>query len=269
MQARSRSGGARLLGCRDDRPGSGGFCRRRWSLRMNYFNYFTEIEEYFWKKRGAQLLVSPLDWAILETWQKAGVPLEAVLRGIDRAFESYQRSRRARPLKSLAYCVDAVLDAAAQYAEAATGTGPAAEKHSGETDAFSREELAAFLDRLCAQLRQAAETSDEKRQRCAQYARQAGRSVGQLYALLDAPDGINLQDLETRLTVIEDRLAAGVLSTADEELLLKIRRELERQLAPYRRRMTAPQLSQLERQYLQKRLFEEYGLPRLSLFYLS
>ena len=62
--------------------------------RWNYFNYFTEIEEYFWKKRGAHLLVSPLDWAIMEAWQKAGVPLEAVLKGIDRAFESYQRSRR-------------------------------------------------------------------------------------------------------------------------------------------------------------------------------
>ena len=61
----------------------------------NYFNYFTEIEEYFWKKRGAHLLVSPLDWAIVETWQKAGIPLPVVLRGIDRAFESWERSKRA------------------------------------------------------------------------------------------------------------------------------------------------------------------------------
>ncbi|MFZ0881016.1 MAG: hypothetical protein WA002_16085, partial [Candidatus Acidiferrales bacterium] len=94
---------------------------------FNYFNYFTEIEEYFWRKRGAHLLVSPLDWAIVETWQKSGIPLAAVLKGIDRAFESYGRSRRAaggRALKSLAYCVDAVLDAAAEAQEAAAGTGP-------------------------------------------------------------------------------------------------------------------------------------------------
>src|SRR2546422_1808451 len=95
---------------------------------FNYFNYFTEIEEYFWRKRGAHLLVSPLDWAIVETWQKAGIPVQAVLKGIDRAFESYQRSRRAaggRQLKSLAYCVDAVLDAADEDKEAAAGTGAA------------------------------------------------------------------------------------------------------------------------------------------------
>ena len=88
----------------------------------NYFNYFTEIEEYFWKKRGAHLLVSPLDWAIMETWQKAGIPLEAALVGIDRAFESYQRSRRGglgKPLKSLAYCTDAVLEVAEERKEAA------------------------------------------------------------------------------------------------------------------------------------------------------
>src|SRR4051812_11768125 len=119
---------------------------------FNYFNYFTEIEEYFWQKRGAHLLVSPLDWAIVETWQKAGIPIDAVLRGIDSAFESYQRSRRAagRPLKSLAYCVDAVLDAAVQQKEASTGAGPSAgvsaSRHN-TSEPFSRAELRGFFER--------------------------------------------------------------------------------------------------------------------------
>ena len=108
----------------------------------NYFNYFTEIEEYFWKKRGAHLLVSPLDWAIMETWQKAGIPLEAALAGIDRAFESYQRSRRGglgKPLKSLAYCTDAVLDAAAeQLEEAAPGSAPKDCASGAEGNIFAR-----------------------------------------------------------------------------------------------------------------------------------
>src|ERR1700690_4119791 len=126
---------------------------------FNYFNYFTEIEEHFWRKRGAHLLVSPLDWAIVETWQKAGIPLDAVLRGIDSAFESYSRSRRSagRPLKSLAYCVDAVLDAAAEKAEAAVGSGPEASRPPADRqqDApFSRDEMRAFFHRNAAQLDQ-------------------------------------------------------------------------------------------------------------------
>ncbi|HEX2711588.1 MAG TPA: hypothetical protein VHM88_05105, partial [Candidatus Acidoferrales bacterium] len=110
---------------------------------FNYFNYFTEIEEYFWRKRGAHLLVSPLDWAIVETWQKAGIPLPAVLKGIDRAFESYQRSRRGaggRQLKSLAYCVEAVLDAAEEEQEATAGSGPQTRAPTA-SEAFSRKEL--------------------------------------------------------------------------------------------------------------------------------
>src|ERR1700740_2516157 len=95
--------------------------------QCNYFNYFTEIEEYFWKKRGSHLLVSPLDWAIMETWQKAGVPLEAAFKGIDQAFERYERSRgvAAKPLKSVAYCTEAVLDAAEEANQDAAGRAPA------------------------------------------------------------------------------------------------------------------------------------------------
>src|SRR5246127_5272113 len=111
---------------------------------FNYFNYFTEIEEYFWRKRGAHLLVSPLDWAIVETWQKAGISLPAAQKGIDRAFESYAHSRRAasgRQLKSLAYCVDAVLEAAAEETEAAAGTSPTVSRAKDTQESFSREEL--------------------------------------------------------------------------------------------------------------------------------
>src|SRR5215475_616205 len=109
----------------------------------NYFNYFTEIEEYFWKKRGSHLLVSPLDWAIMETWQKAGVPLESVFKGIDRSFESYARSRRGgtgKPLKSLAYCTDAVLEAAEEAQEAAAGKSSAATSKP-KAEPFARDDL--------------------------------------------------------------------------------------------------------------------------------
>ena len=124
---------------------------------FNYFNYFTEIEEYFWRKRGAHLLVSPLDWAIVETWQKAGIPLHAVLKGIDRAFESWARSRRAaggRQLKSLAYCVDAVLDAAAEAQEAAAGTGPGNQSaHATPRNHFRATNCRNIFERNAARLR--------------------------------------------------------------------------------------------------------------------
>src|SRR5438128_3225867 len=89
----------------------------------NYFNYFTEIEEHFQRRRGGILMLSTLDWALIETWKDAGIPLEAVLRGIDATFEHYeQRPLKTRKVNGLGFCVQEVLVAAAAMKEAAIGT---------------------------------------------------------------------------------------------------------------------------------------------------
>jgi len=233
----------------------------------NYFNYFTEIEEHFWKKRGAHLLVSPLDWAIMETWQKAGVPLEAALKGIDRAFESYQRSRRGagKPMKSLAYCTDAVLEAADEQQGAAAGAQPS--KSAAMKEPFARPELQAYLKRNEELLRKAAERQETAQTKLATFLRETAEKVASAGTLLEAPGLLDLEDLERRLTVLDEKIHAALLTDASEELMLKIRREVDSQLATYRRKMKAEQLALVEKQYLQKRLLDEYRLPRLSLFY--
>lgn len=239
---------------------------------FNYFNYFTEIEEHFWRKRGAHLLVSPLDWAIVETWQKAGIPLPAVLKGIDRAFESWSRSRRAaagRQLKSLAYCVDAVLDAAAEAQEAAAGAGPAVTAKTAGAEPFSRIELRKYLERNAVRLRGAAEKQRVSHAALAARFEETAKRLDELLLLLDSLAQLDLEDLERRLSVLEEKLTASFSADADDESLLAIRREMDRALAPYRRKMSAEQLAQLERQFTQKRLFEQFNIPRLSLFYLS
>jgi hypothetical protein len=241
---------------------------------FNYFNYFTEIEEYFWRKRGAHLLVSPLDWAILETWQKADIPVGVVQKGIDRAFESWERSRRAaggRQLKSLAYCVDAVLDAATEAQEAAVGAGPEIKSSRASAEPFSREELRGYFERNVKRLRLAAEkqkaAADERRRSLGARFQDTSDRLEEALPLLDTPGLLDLEDLERRLTVLEEKLSGALSADADEEAMLAIRREMDRSLAPYRRKMSAEQLAQLERQYVQKRLFEYFDVPRLSLFY--
>jgi len=234
----------------------------------NYFNYFTEIEEYFWRKRGAHLLVSPLDWAIMETWQKAGVPLEAVLQGIDRAFEAYQRSRRSsgKPLKSLAYCTDAVLEVAEEKQEAAAGVTPAKGRRR-QSEPFSRDELRGYLRKNASLVLKAAESSMVEEPALSPRLREMAETLRTTETLLEAPGALALEDLERRLTVLDEKLHATLLSHANEELMLKIRREIDSQLAMYRRKMKAEQLALVEKQYLQKRLLDEYRLPRLSLYY--
>jgi hypothetical protein len=235
----------------------------------NYFNYFTEIEEYFWKKRGSHLLVSPLDWAIMETWQKAGIPLDAVFKGIDSAFESYGRSRRGagKPLKSLAYCTDAVLQIAEETQEAAAGKAKGAtSKKSAEP--FQRVELKSYFSRNVEMLRAAAGVHSGN----PALVRLWEEAISGLQAcslLLESPSSLDVEDLERRLTILDERIHAGLSLHASEENMLRIRREMDSALATYRRKMKAEQLALVEKQYLQKRLLEEFRIPRLSLFYLS
>ncbi|MGH9483319.1 MAG: hypothetical protein ACRD1L_14620, partial [Terriglobales bacterium] len=93
---------------------------------MNYFNYFTEIETHFQHKRGAQLWLSPVDWALIASWREAGIPLAAVLAGVDQTFEKFESGRRrdAHRPRALVYCAAAVLAAAEAMRAAALGAPP-------------------------------------------------------------------------------------------------------------------------------------------------
>ncbi len=222
--------------------------------RFNYFNYFTEVEEHFQRARGTSLfLLSPLDWALIETWKNAGVPLEAVLRGVDAAFEKWRsRKSKVRAINSLAYCAQEVLAAAqAMSGVAAPQPGrPAAAP-------FELDELQAFLTQCAAALRATGEAAYEE----------IASVLSQLAAEAEAHYQ-NLEDLERRLTALEDKMIAIGRSRQSEADLLAARRALDMELRPYRSKMTAAQLAMLETQYLDRRLLEAAALPRLSLFYL-
>jgi hypothetical protein len=172
-------------------------------------------------------------------------------------------------LKSLSYCVDAVLEAAKEEKETAAGTGPVATTAKKEEETFSREVLRAFFKKNVERLSAAAAALQAAQAELASRVEEARARLADLPPLLDSPGALDLEDLERRLTVIEEKLTAALTSGAPEEFLLELRREMDQQLAPYRRKMTSAQLAQLERQYLQKRLWERYNLPRLSLFYLT
>lgn len=227
----------------------------------NYFNYFTEIEEHFQRRRGTTLLLSTLDWALIETWKDAGIPLAAVLRGIDEAFERRAQRPSPRKVNSLAYCAQAVLTAAEEMKEAAVGVAPAGPaKESGPEPA----EIAAYLERNAAQL-EAARLPDAAQS----IAREDARTLRELSASLkEAAARPPLEDLERRLTAMEEKLLAALVAASPDEELVRVRAEADRDIAPYRRKLSAAHIGQLHRQYVHKRLLERHALPRLSLFYM-
>ena len=215
---------------------------------LNYFNYFTEIEEHFQRARGTALfLMSPLDWALVESWKNAEVPLDAVLRGIDAAFEKWRgRRHKTQMINSLAFCAQAVLT----EAQIMAGTAPARREAAPP---FPLDDLRAYLEANAAAMPEGFEETAASLRRLA-------AEVEQHYQ--------DLEGLEQRLTVLEEKMIAAARARQTEEELLESRRELDRQLRPYRGKMTADQLAMLEKQYLERHLLEKARLPRLSLFYM-
>ena len=233
----------------------------------NYFNYFTEIEEHFQRRRG-RIHLSPLDWALIETWKNASIPLEAVLRGIDAAFDKYeQRPSKSQKVNSLAYCAQAVLVAAEEMKEAAVGA-PQPEREGSRPGGFQTSEIAAFL-RLNAVLLETAKLPEAKGISAKPLARETANTLREIAADLEAArTQPRLEDVERRLTVAEDKLFAVLLAATPDEQIITVRTEADRELAPYRRKMPSAQIAQLQKQYVHKRLLEKYELPRLSLFYM-
>lgn len=232
----------------------------------NYFNYFTEIEEHFQRRRGGGLLLSTLDWALIETWKDAGVPLEAVLRGIDAAFDRYdQRASKTKKVNSLAYCAQEVLAAAEDMKEAVVGVVRKASDSTG----FQVVEIAAFLRRNADQL-EAAQLPERGGIATPVVARETAQGLRELAVELEqAKTPQRLEDLERRLTVAEEKLFAVLLAATADDCIVEVRAEADRDLSPYRNKMPTAQIEQLRKQYVHKRLLEKFGLPRLSLFYMS
>jgi hypothetical protein len=233
----------------------------------NYFNYFTEIEERYLQRRGGGLLLSTLDWALIETWKDAGVPLEAVLRGIDAAFDRYdQRPSRTKKVNSLAYCSQEVLNAAEDMKEAAVGAA-AGEPTTKAGQGFEPEVVAAYLRRN-ADLLETAKLQGGAGASTRPFVLETARTLRQLADEAASKTGARLEDMERRLTVLEEKLFAMLLTSTSDEEIVAVRAQADRDLAPYRRKMSGPQIDQLQKQYVNKRLLEKYHMPRLSLFYM-
>lgn len=239
----------------------------------NYFNYFTEIEEHFCRRRGTILTVSTLDWALMEMWKDAGVPLEAVLRGIDATFdhhESRPRHRKFKKINGLAWCAQEVLTAAEEMKEAAVG---AERKPAKVVPGMGHAEIAEYVLRNAVELEKiepdAAGLLRSAASECVEVLRKLAAQENELGAL-NASANIppRLDDLERHLTVLEEKLLAALTVSTPDSDLVNVRAEADREMAPYRGKMPGFQMEQLRQQFVHKRLFEKAKIPRLSLFYL-
>jgi hypothetical protein len=211
---------------------------------LNYFNYFTEIERFYQSKRDSFTLLSTLDWVLIENWKQQGIPLETVLKGIDRAF-----SRARRRINSLAYCIKAVEEVSDEQKELKV--------ESPDLPEFSTANVEDYVRGLADQIAAVADTVPELHSKFLNIA-----------VSLRALDCSNLREAEQAMTALEEKLISLLKVAADEDVLIEIKREVDIDLSPFRSTMTAEQLTMLEHQLWRRKLMDRSGISRLSLFYL-
>jgi hypothetical protein len=247
---------------------------------MNYFNYFTEIEDAFIRRRGKHLWLSPMDWALMKTWKEMGVPLHVALRGVEKSFDSYEAKPRRRTVKSLLYCQEEVEAQFAEWRERQTGAhdaesnGDATKAKTGKGDAdalpFPREAIAAHLATCREEMARAHEARLAERgedELCEALARASARlaELEKDFAAAARPDA---ELLEGALSDAEAMLDRAARASVEPERIEERRREAEAQLKPYRARMERAVYEQTRDNLVAKTLREDLGVPRLSLFYL-
>jgi hypothetical protein len=244
---------------------------------LNYFNYFTEIEDTFIRRRGKHLLLSPMDWALIESWKEMGVPLHVALRGIERAFDSFEAKPRRRSVKSLLYCQEEVEAQFLEWQEAQVGAAlvnnngeGAGEKTTVDASLpFPRAIILEHLEHARTSLLRICDKRKEARADdfCDALARAASRlkELEEDFASAARPDA---ERLEESLTSLEKMLDEALRVSIPSQELATARVESEEQLQPYRSRMERAVFEQTLDNLLLKRLRGAHGLPRLSLFYL-
>ena len=246
---------------------------------FNYFNYFTEVEEEFVRRRGKPMFISPMDWALVESWKNAGIPLHIVIRAIHESFDAYDaRTRKYRKVNSIFYCQQTVETMFAEYRQsqvgapskdATTDTEPKQAPPTLHTSAFSKEVLQEFLQRSEHEL-EAAETfaREQQRQPVEDALQRARRRLQDLLKAIDSAREVNDEHLEHDLDGIDRMILKAIHAALSKEDLQQLREDAEGQLKSYKKKMDKKIYERTVENFTARRLREIHRIPRLSLFYI-
>ena len=207
------------------------------------------------------MLLSPLDWALIETWQERNVPLHIILRGIEKIFDAVdQQPTRKRTIKSLMYCREEIEAQYAEWLERQTGKSDeeTISDDGRKNGFFTRTIVLEHLENSVSALRNAHKPALRESFR---------RAIARLEELK-----VNLTDdyekAEEVLTDIENFLNDELKRSADATHLNAVENDAEKQLSVYKNKMEKEVYEKTFDLIILKRLREEAAIPRLSLFNL-
>jgi hypothetical protein len=237
---------------------------------LNYFSYFSEIEDTFVRRRGKHLMVSSIDWQLIESWKDRGIPLHVALRAIEHAFDSHDAKKQKRTVKTLLYCVEEVEAQYAEWLESRVGSHEATETETeNDKTPFPRATVLQHLDRAMQELGKLAAEHNAKQDDLAEVLTRELSLLTEIRNDYESAIHPDSRKLEESLTGIERLLDSAMREAIGETELTGMQTEIEAQLKPYKRHMDKDAFAQTRDNLLRKRVREHFGVPRLSLFFLQ
>jgi len=237
---------------------------------LNYFNYFTEIEDAFVRRRGKHLFLSPMDWALMETWKQQGIPLHIVLRGVEKSFDSFEARPRKRTVKTLLYCQEEIEAQYAEWVEARVGAASNSEDNNepdSDKTPFSFAAISEHLQRNRTSLAELVR-SRNKEDDLSEALTRAATLLVDIESDFTSSATLDTRKLEDSLTGLERMLNDAMLAVVSVKALDELNKEVKDKLKPYRAQMEPAAYKQTFDNLLLKRLREQFAVPRLSLFYV-
>ncbi len=248
---------------------------------MNYYNYFTEVEEYFVRRRGKSLMVSPLDWSLITLWRDSGVPLHVVLRGIDKAMDKFFSTKRRESEKpgTLFYCHDAVMAEYALHLEAHVGeagsavdestppTTPASSQESVSRDGPGKDQILRFLGARISEI-EAAPAKHSIGESAVEALGRARARLQELTGSVSSASQIDSEALERDLRILDEQLVSELRHETGQERLNEWEQEAKRELKIYRKRLAKESYEKIRDNFVRAKIRRLFGLGELSLFNL-
>jgi hypothetical protein len=245
---------------------------------MNYYNYFTEIEEHFVRRRGKHLFVSPMDWSLMATWRDSGVPLHVVLRGIDRAMDGFlaKQSRSESKVSTLFYCHASVMEEYAHHLEAhlgeeksegAAATASDASRQLNEPEGPDKQSILEFLKARNVEIK----TLPGKQSALEGVSEGIDRIALRLEEImhdLETDNQIDYEALDRDLAILDETLVGVLRSALSPEQISLWDQKARKELKIYRKKLPKETYAKILETFLRTEIHRHFAVGELSLFHM-
>ncbi len=215
--------------------------------------YFEEIENYFCRKKGKSLILSPKDWVLVKKWFTEGIPLPLVLQGIDTTFANNPNPKR---INSIGYCESEILSSWETYKENMVGS--TRKEDQKDAPAFILDRIGAIIKNLSEKIKKG------RRKLIYEHVLSLFRNLNNV--LSQDVKNITFTNAEEKFNQNQKEIAHYLKTMLNEKENLKIEGKIEGDIEPYKKRMPDKTYQETKGHLLQKEILKKFNLTNIGLY---